>query len=498
MNETVDPILGWTLSKLGDLAISSWGAYRLLFAPVLGGTSREWFSRKRAAAAFFNARRTVPAYQEFLRQHDAEHPATFQDIPPMDKESYIKRWPIEALCQGGRLPLRGAVIDESSGSSGTASNWVRGSAERLATRRLIQYSARSTFGDDSFVLLNCFALGPWATGMNVSMSMVDVAILKSTGPDATKIVNTLRQFGPQYRYLICGYPPFLKRLLETADMDLSQYRIAAAVGGEGMSESLRDYLLRAFDRVYSSFGASDLEINIAAENDFTIALRRLLRDRPDVAGALGLPRGSLPMVFQYNPLDYYIEVNEVGELLISICRLDSVSPKIRYNLHDVGGVVRFPELRRALAVVGMSPSDLQSRHLDLPLLFHYGRSDATIAFYGANVGPADVQEAVYAVPELQDVVSSFALLVGEDEDANKTLALAFEVAPGRDAPSPERLGDLRDAVLGALARANQDYREASRFIPPGFEPTIEFHRAGEGPFADHDVRLKRAYVKPRD
>jgi len=136
MNEIVDPILGWTLSKVGDLAISSWGAYRMLFAPALGGASRDWFSRKRAAAAFFNARRTVPAYQEFLRQHNALHPKTFGDIPPMDKESYIKRWPIEALCQGGRLPLRGAVIDESSGSSGTASNWVRGEAERTAARRL--------------------------------------------------------------------------------------------------------------------------------------------------------------------------------------------------------------------------------------------------------------------------------------------------------------------------------------------------------------------------
>ena len=60
---------------------------------------------------------------------------------------------------------------------------LRGNAERTATRRLIQYSARSTFGDDSFVLLNCFALGPWATGMNVSMSLVDRCVLKSIGPD---------------------------------------------------------------------------------------------------------------------------------------------------------------------------------------------------------------------------------------------------------------------------------------------------------------------------
>jgi phenylacetate-CoA ligase len=201
MNEILDPILGWTLSRVGDVATSSWGAYRMLFTPGFGEAQRDWLCRKRAAAAFFNARRTVPAYQEFLRQHGAEHPKAFEDIPPMDKETYIKKWAIEALCQGGRLPLRGAVIDESSGSSGTASNWVRGNAERTATRRLIQYSARSTFGDDSFVLLNCFALGPWATGMNVSMSLVDRCVLKSIGPDAAKVVATLKFLGPKYRYV---------------------------------------------------------------------------------------------------------------------------------------------------------------------------------------------------------------------------------------------------------------------------------------------------------
>jgi hypothetical protein len=50
------------------------------------------------------------------------------------------------------LLRREAVLDESSGSSGTAGNWVRGTGERDATGRLIQYSARATFGAESFVL----------------------------------------------------------------------------------------------------------------------------------------------------------------------------------------------------------------------------------------------------------------------------------------------------------------------------------------------------------
>src|SRR5262249_58371554 len=102
-----------------------------------------------------------------------------------------------------------------------------------------------------------------------------------------------------------GSPPFLKSLVDESSIDWSRYGCLAAVGGEGMTEGLRAHLERSFERVYSSFGASDLEINVAAETDLSIGLRQLLASDPRVGDALGLPRRSiLPMVFQYNPLDY--------------------------------------------------------------------------------------------------------------------------------------------------------------------------------------------------
>jgi phenylacetate-CoA ligase len=453
----------------------------------------------RAWLLFEDARRRVPAYRTIWEEHGRPEvqleglDPNLTAIPITDKESYVKRFSIEERCRDGKLPTRGVVIDESSGTSGEPNDWVRGAAERDDGRKLLHLALHQQFGDRQLFVINAFALGPWATGMNVSMSIVDVSVLKSTGPDIDKIVNTLRRFGPRYRYLICGYPPFLKQLVDSGEIDLSEYDIVAAVGGEGLSESLRAYLLRSFKAVYSSFGASDLEINIAAENDFTIALRRLLRDRAEIGEALGLPGHALPMVFQYNPLDYYIETTADGELLFSVCRLDTLSPKLRYNLHDAGCVIRFPQLQRALAGFGVAPDDLADRWLDLPLLFHYGRSDATVSFYGANVTPADVQEAVFSVPELQELVGSFALIVGEDADANKTLRLAFELAEGRK-PPPDVEPVLRK-LLDSLVAVNQDYREASRFIPEGREPTVEFHLAGTGPFAGHDIRLKRTYIR---
>src|SRR6202007_3270646 len=112
--------------------------------------------------------------------------------------------------------------------------------------------------------------------MNVSMSLVDVGILKSIGPDRAKLTNTLRLLGPKYDYLIFGYPPFIRAFVDECDLDLSPYHIDFIVGGEGLSEGLRSHLLQSAKSVVSSYGASDLEINIGVETPLTIALRRLL------------------------------------------------------------------------------------------------------------------------------------------------------------------------------------------------------------------------------
>jgi len=492
MNSLIDPLWGFGLNKLGDVALSSWGTYRLLFAPLLTEDVRQWASRKRAFAAFYRARRTVPAYREFLAQRGCHDPRDFSQIPVMDKESYVKRWPIEALCQGGELPRRGAVIDESSGSSGTASNWVRGEAERFATRRLIQYSARATFGDRSFVLLNCFALGPWATGMNVSMSLVDRCILKSIGPDATKLLGTLELFGPKYRYVITGYPPFLKAFVESAKLDWSRYDICAVVGGEGMSEPLRAALNRCFKKTISSFGASDLEINLAVETDFSIALRQALRENAGLRRDLCGEGEAVPMVFQYDPLNCHIESDADKNLLFTLNRLENVSPRIRYNLHDRGQVELFSRVQARLADHRVDLGAAGQSAVALPLLFHWGRQENAVAFYGCKITPEDLQHVVLRVPALGKSIANFALHPFEDEAANKRLELWFELE--RDVPPPSDTALVGEQLLSELSLVNQDFRESIRMVPAHLRPSLKFFPFGESPISGQDIRIKKRYI----
>lgn len=476
------------------------GTMRLLFLPHM--EALRWnIGKLKALAVFEAARRRTPAYRQFLASQAASRVPfrglvpDLSQVPIMDKENYVKPYSIAARCRGGRVPAQGVIIDESSGSSGVPTNWVRGKAERLANKRMLEFGLARLVGPGPHFVLNAFAMGPWATGVNITMGLTDVAMLKSTGPDVPKIANTLQFFGSGHRYLILGYPPFLKLLVDTAGLNWADYDVSMIYGGEGISELMRDYLLaHGIRRVYGSLGASDLELNIGAENDFTIGLRKELLRRPALASRLLQFPGAVPVVFQFNPADFHLETTPEGELLVTLCRPGYLSPKIRYNLHDRAQIIRFPELKRLLHNCGLRPEDLALEYSDLPILLHYGRADMAVTYFGCKVSPPDVQEALLAVPELAERVASFTLFTSEGAQADKQLRVCFELAERQ--PVHLRHDDtLSDLFFAELRRINQDFRESWRMVPVEQRPRVEFYPFHTGPFQGEDIRIKRRYIQ---
>ncbi|MCE9591254.1 MAG: CoF synthetase [Planctomycetes bacterium] len=477
-------------------------AFGLLFLPGMGhvwervGLWKAWYALERA-------KRNCPAYADFLAKNPGARVTLrgwtpdFTAIPPMNKANYILAYSIEQRCVGGTLPMKGAVIDESSGSTGTPNNWVRGPGERRYVARMLQIAMHATLKDKPRLFINAFALGPWATGMCVSNAVVDICLLKSTGPDIGKIVNTLKAFGPGYQYVLAGYPPFLKMLVDAPGIDWAGFHITAFFGGEAISENMRTYLMKAFrGGVYGDYGASDLEINIAAENDFTIAVRRLMIENPGVRRRLNGRFGdAIPSVLQYNPLDYLIETSGEGELLFTISRLTNVSPRIRYNIHDLGRTITFRETKAFLEAEGVDVSRLPTPLVELPLILMYGRSDFSVAFYGCKITPGEVEGILYGTPDLARIINAFALVTSEGPDTSKRLAVCLELAAEACAPGAEETDALRDKVFARLAEVNQDFRESIRMVPAGHHPTIEFHEKAKGPFAANDIRVKCRYIQ---
>jgi phenylacetate-CoA ligase len=457
------------------------------------------------AAAAVAARRAlaqVPAYADFVHRHGGTpHTGSARTfvagLPIMDKAGYVDAYPLAQRCRGGRLPRTGAELDESAGSSGRPYTWVRGGAELREVHRTMALLARHLLADGGdtgpVVTLNAFSMGAWATGTNVSRSLARIGAVKSTGPDAPKILATMRLLGASCTYVIAGYPPFLRELLDEAarcGMDLSAYRMHGFVGGEGMSEALRTRLETVFRDVYSAYGASDLDIGVAAETPMSVWLRRQAAANPAFAARLFGTTGRLPMVFQYDPTDYHVETIG-GELVVTVCRPSMLSPRIRYNIHDAGGAATFARVTQACREFGLrytGPGVFR-----LPFLFVHGRSDSTVSVHGANIYPEDVEWGLGEAAAAH-LVTGYALDVDEDADGVTRPVVHVETTqPG----NATLTADLAEAVRRRLLANSADFRAAVAETAHAGEIVIRLHAPGTGPFLLDATRIKRRYVVGR-
>lgn len=471
------------------------------FLEVMPPKPADAFSTARAIRTARHAARVVPAYRAILGEAGVDPNAirSLDDLPETDKKTYADRFPLAERCLDGRLPLLGTTLDESSGSTGKPYNWARSEVERQHVRRMIAFFARYTFGDEPLVILNTFSMGAWATGLTMAIALEKRGLVKATGPDLDKVLDTMVELGSGYRYLVVGYPPFLKVLMDEGTrrgMDWSQYDMQALLGGEGNSESLRDYLRRHFRTVYSGYGVTDVEIGLAAETPVCIALRRLARERPDVSQALFGEADRSPMVFQYNPFFHHIGVNESRELLFTVTRHGTLLPKVRYNPHDEGGVLRDDQLRARLADFDISLEslvpDASRRLIRMPYLYVFGRKDGTVSVMGANIYPEDIEAAIYADASVAGRILSWQLSVDEPRPGETRPRVAIQLI--RDDPSKEFTAQVSGLLTDHLRRTNRDYREAFGEYPALMPVLVDVHRRGEGPFAGTESRIKFKYV----
>lgn len=479
-------------------------------APILRG-----IGQLRAERAAWWATRRVPAYGRFLEEAGVDVGRLFplgilRRLPETDKMSYVDRYGMLERCIRGDLPYPGTTIDESSGSTGTPYNWIRSRREREVAHRNIGFFARYAFGTRPLVTINAFSMGAWAAGFNMSLGMMRHGIVKSVGPDLDKILSTLSYLGPRYRFLISGYPPFLKHLLDEGDrrgFPWADYELHALVGGEGMTEELRDVLLTRFDSVYSGYGATDIEIGMAGESPVSIALRRLARARPDIRRALFGTDSRLPMVFQYNPLIHFLEVNADDEVVCTVSRLDLLSPRVRYNVHDSGGIVDFATARRVLKEHGCDLDRLNeapevhgprgplpwAKPIPLPFLWIHGRRDATISAMGSNIYPEDVEALLYGEPDIARRLDSFMLSVVDDASGTPRPAVALELGDLDGVDDAWRAG-VAEKLRTGLAAVNIDYRSSVGEFPEAMLPIITTHAPGTGPFAGDAHRIKQRRI----
>ena len=380
----------------------------------------------------------VPAYRDFVKRNGGVKARRLADFPETSKVNYASVYDEASRCQEGRLHRPGVIVDESSGSTGKPYNWVRGPRELRVIYRNAAGYVKLVFPGERLFVINGYSMGAWATGTTTGNAMARIAMVKNTGPDLDKIVDTILHFGPRYDYVVAAYPPFVKHLRDRLDaigFSWEKYRLRAMVGGEGLTEALRDYLEQRFEKVRSGYGASDLTIGMGAETAFTVWLRRrLASDRGLRRELLGEAEQRLPMIFHFNPLETFLEVNRDGELLCTINSKSCLQPKLRYN---VGDEAVLHSLATVKEVIKRDPSRwaecqraMAEEKLNLPLLFLFGRKDTTISYMGANLYPQDVEYGLYqGNPHAADI-AGFCLSLEELADLEVRPVVNIELREG--------------------------------------------------------------------
>jgi phenylacetate-CoA ligase len=194
------------------------------------------------------------------------------------------------------------------------------------------------------------------------------------------------------------------------------------------------------------------------ETPLTILIRRIARDNTEFHKAIFGDIIRVPTLTQYLPELFYFDCK--GEDLY--CSAFSGLPLVRYDLKDKGGVMSYEEMLEKAKQAGVDlEKEIKKAKISdyvwkLPFVWLYERRDMVVSWYGANIYPEHIREALLH-PELQKHVSGRFVMTVEHNDANDPeLHIHTELRDGVK-PSGKLEKQLVDEVINSLLAKNSEY-----------------------------------------
>jgi phenylacetate-CoA ligase len=460
----------------------------------------------------------VPAYQQFLQEHNIDPAAIqtfadFQQLPLTTKPSYLKRYPLAQLCRNGALEACDMVA-VSSGSTGQPSFFPRSMIDEFQIATRFEQIFYDSFQADQrrTLAIVCFALGTWVGGMYTANCCRHVAskgypiTVITPGNQKTEIFRVFEALAPEFdQVVLLGYPPFLKDVIDSGiaqGIPWQNYPVKWVSAGEVFSEAWRSLVgqrLGSMNICYDSaslYGTADAGV-LGNETPLSICIRRWFAEQPDAAREL-FGESRLPTLVQYDPFSRFFEVQD-GTLLFSG---DSGLPLVRYHIADTGGVIAYDQMLQFLAARGFDPiQSLQAQRSDgaqairgvrsLPFVYVFGRSSFTVSYFGANIYPENVSVGLEQSPICDWVTGKFVMQVQEDSDRNAIFSIVVELAPNVMA-SAEKQQAIAIAVVQQLNRLNSEF---ANYVPEAFQtPQIVLTATGDPEYFPPGV--KHRYTRP--
>jgi phenylacetate-CoA ligase len=459
----------------------------------------EMLSKMKAKSIYKKAIKRVPAYRKFNKKIYSK----IEDVPYTDKENYVKKYSYEQRCVDKTLPQKGD-IDESSGSSGAPTNWIRSLSEEDLLFKAAKFEFFYTYHADKkkYVVLSGWSSGPWATGVKFCELLEHYTLVKNTTADIENIIRTMKTLGKDKDYLIAGYPPFLKNLFDSREIKWKDYKVDVLTGGESTSVEWKDYIRKKLRNkkaiIISSYGASDIDIGVGFETPFSELVRGLAHKNRRLNFEL-FKVNENPILFQYNPLMHYIENTPQGDYTITVLDDEAAVPKIKYNLHDQGGKISYNEIIKKVEKhekKSLREFLKRNKTLKLPFFYVVGRKDGTIAIGGANIYPENVGNAIEE-SKYNPKVNKFLIERKHTKNMDAQFLVHIELKKGNKT-TEEMARYLEEKILKKLLQVNLEYEHYFRndkknqinMIPR--VKLYEFEK--EKMFKVDDEKIKYSYV----
>lgn len=459
---------------------------------------------------FHQMSRRVPAYKDFLSKNgfDPETVRTIDDfrrVPLIDKDNYLREYPLEQLCWDGEFAHNRWVISTTSGSTGEPFYFPRTDLQDELYAITAELYLRENFKihERTTLYVNAFAMGAWIGGVftyeaihRVALKGYDLSTI-TPGINKAEVINSVRKLGPKFDQVIIGcYPPILRDIIDQGieeGLDWSEYNLGLVFSAEGFSEGFRDYMTGhgKLDDIHTSslnhYGTVDLG-TMSHETPLSILVRRQAVQDKRLFDELFGKVGKQPTLTQYLPEMFYFEAVDNRVL----CSNYGGLPLVRYDLKDHGGVCGLEDVKRAYEAVGKElPAELASAGIsdtqwNLPFVYVYERSDFSVTFTGAQIYPEEIRRALLE-PSLHDkVTGKFTMIAGYDDAAQNYLELNVELRRNTD-PTEELSDEIVKHVVAHLLEENSEYRVLYGEYKSKLHPRVklwshghELHFSGKG------------------
>ena len=467
----------------------------------LESKSADYFVRQgeaRALALFHEMATRVPAYQDVLKKHHIQHSrikkiADFRYLPLLDKDNYLRKYPIEKLCWDGKFTEKNWVISATSGSTGEPYYFPREKSQMWQYAGYAELYLRTNFAIDqqSTLYIDAFPMGPWIGGLFTYEAITTIAERSSyplsiitTGVNKHEIINAVKRFGHVFDQIIIGcYGPFLKDALDEGiaqGIDWRTYNLRFIFSAEAFSEDFRDYVIQKTGLknpckdTLNHYGTVD-QGTLAYETPLAILVRRLAVRDANLHDRIFPQRFKLPTFAQYDPRLFYFESFDSR----IVCSAYSGLPLVRYDLKDRGGVMSFDDVVESARRAGVNLSrEAKRSHIEktvwrLPFVYVYERSDFSVSLYAFQIYPETIRTSLEQKEFRNAVTGKFAMSIKFDRRQNQYLEVNVELMSGQQkSHALER--KIREAIMRRLVRENSEYRKTHSELGSRIAPRIVF------------------------